>query len=117
MKKPDKRGVTAAKIVAGIAATLTLGANVNGCVYGPAGLNQNVYGPPPSSDTTLESSETSEPSDTTGKTERTEKPEPSISETSMVTYNMNEDVYGPPEDFDFSANQNEVVYGPPEDMG
>jgi len=113
MKKPDKRGVTAAKIVAGIAATLTLGANVNGCVYGPAGLNQNVYGPPPS-DTAMESTDTSE---TTGNTERTEKPEPAVSESTMATYNMNEDVYGPPEDFDFSANQNQLVYGPPEDMG
>lgn len=114
MKKPDKRGITAAKIVAGIAATLTLGANVNGCVYGPAGLNENVYGPPPSSETTLESSAASE---TTGNTERTEKLEPTVTETTLATYNMNEDVYGPPEDFEPSANQNVVVYGPPEDMG
>ncbi len=105
MKKPSKNGVTAAKVIAGIAATLTLGCNVNGCVYGPApildNLNGDVYGPPPTS--------------TTEETQDIEKPE--------ITYqtddNENEDVYGPPDGFDHKVdlNENEDVYGPPEDMG
>ena len=78
MKKPqNKKGITAAKIVAGIAATLVVGSNLNGCgVYGPPSPadndNPDVYGPPPS-ETTIESSESD---------------------------NMNDDVYGPPEAFD-----------------
>ena len=52
MKKPNKKGATAAKIVAGIAATLLMGSNINGCVYGPPlNINGDVYGPPPTDET------------------------------------------------------------------
>ncbi len=88
-KQSNKKGVTAAKIIAGIAATIALGCNVNGCVYGPPQ-------PPP----------TDEPEDTKITTEE--------DDTDITTNNMNEDVYGPPEDFDPSDNEMECVYGPPE---
>ena len=35
MKKPDNKTVTAAKIVAGVAMTFMVAANITGCVYGP----------------------------------------------------------------------------------
>ena len=101
MKKPsNKKGVTAAKIIAGVAATIALGCNINGCVYGPAPIettdydpttneNRTVYGPPAG-----ETSETAE-TDVTGGTDVTE-PEP----TFAPGYNENEDVYGPPEWFE-----------------
>ena len=91
MKKPNKKGATAAKIVAGIAATLLMGSNINGCVYGPPlNINGDVYGPPP-----------------TDETEETD-------ESYESDVNMNEDVYGPPQgEFSVDENEMECVYGPP----
>ena len=92
MKNPsDKhKAVTAAKIVAGLAATAALCLNVNGCVYGPEGM---YYEPPTDTD-------------------------PEISETTTFDPEENESptVYGPPSDetFDPEDNQNADVYGPPE---
>ena len=84
MKKAssNKKGMTAAKIIAGVAATVAIGCTVSRC-----NINGCVYGPPPD-----------DTDDTT------------------VTSNMNEDVYGPPEDFTTESNENEAVYGPPEDF-
>ncbi len=103
MKKPKDNGVTAAKIVAGIAATVTLGMNVTGCVYGPPiDPTRNevpaVYGPPE----TFETQDIKVPEDTSM--------DPSD--------NQNADVYGPPEFFntDPSDNLNPTVYGPPKSM-
>lgn len=94
MKKPNDKAITAAKIVAGVAAALTLAANVTGCVYGPP--------------TRVESE-----SSTTEKT----KAETTAPETTPdLKNNQNEDVYGPPEVFDTSENEVPAVYGPPEDF-
>ncbi|MBP5262643.1 MAG: hypothetical protein J6Z43_11015 [Clostridiales bacterium] len=93
MKKPSKKGVTAAKIIAGLAATVTLGCNVNGC---------GVYGPPQPPETT------DDPQETVITSEE--------DDTDVTKNNMNEDVYGPPEDFEPSDNEMDCVYGPPEDM-
>lgn len=54
MKKPNDKVVTAAKIVAGAAMVLTLGANLTGCVYGP-----------PPDRTSVDQSTVSESNDTT----------------------------------------------------
>jgi len=95
----NKRGATAAAIVAGLAcatALFTAKCNENATVYGPpptddsdykptANSNECVYGPP--------SVESFKPDD-----------------------NQNGDVYGPPPDesFDPADNNNADVYGPPE---
>ena len=89
MKKPSDKGITAAKIVAGVAAALALAANVTGCVYGP----------PPDESTTKKETTASE-----------------VKETVDPKNNQNEDVYGPPEDFESSENEIPAVYGPPEDF-
>ncbi|SCW49006.1 hypothetical protein SAMN02910456_01388 [Ruminococcaceae bacterium YRB3002] len=97
MKRPgaDKK-MTAAKIIAGVTATLTLGCNINGC---------GVYGPPPTETTNY---------DPTTNENRTVYGPPGA-ETYDPTNNENEDVYGPPEDFyDPDDNNNADVYGPPE---
>ena len=106
MKKPSKKGMTAAKIVAGVAATLLMGCNINGCF----GFNGSVYGPPPSDNDNPDvygppSIESDEETNDTKETD----------ETYNSDNNMNEDVYGPPAD-DFDPDDNEVVcvYGPPE---
>ncbi len=52
MKKPDNKTVTAAKIVAGLAMTFMVAANVTGC---------GVYGPP--ADSSDESQETQVPTE------------------------------------------------------
>ncbi|MCR5060163.1 MAG: hypothetical protein K6A80_03910 [Saccharofermentans sp.] len=100
MKKPNKKGATAAKIVAGIAATLLMGSNINGCVYGPPlNINGDVYGPPPTDET--EEIDGTDSADETG-------------ETYGSDVNMNEDVYGPPQgDFYADENEQDCVYGPP----
>lgn len=99
-KQQNKRGVTAAKIVAGIAATLVVGSNLNGCgVYGPPSVTDNdnpdVYGPP-ATESVVETDENDQ-------------------DETLETDNMNEDVYGPPQG-DFYAEDNEMdcVYGPPD---
>ena len=91
MKKPSNNKITAAKIIAGVIASLTIGANVTGCVYGP----------PPD-----------EPEETSRitKTEETEAPAPTVDPDD----NINADVYGPPEDFNVNYNEVPCVYGPPE---
>ena len=92
MKKPDNKTVTAAKIVAGVAMTFMVAANVTGC---------GVYGPPPE--------ETAESAPET-KTEETVAVEPTVDPDD----NINADVYGPPEDFNVDNNEVPCVYGPPE---
>lgn len=71
MKKPNNKTVTAAKIVAGVAATFIVAANVSGC---------GVYGPP--AEQSDESRETQEPTE--------------VSEVFETDDNMNGCVYGPP---------------------
>lgn len=91
MKKPSNDKITAAKIIAGVVASLTIGANITGCVYGP-----------PAEETASSTPET--------KTEETAAPEPTVDPDD----NINADVYGPPEDFDVDNNEVPCVYGPPE---
>ncbi len=91
MKKPSNDKITAAKIIAGVVASLTIGANITGCVYGP----------PPE--------ETAESAPET-KTEETVAVEPTVDPDD----NINADVYGPPEDFNVDNNEVPCVYGPPE---
>lgn len=103
-QQKNKKGVTAAKIVAGIAATLLMGSNINGCVYGPPSiidnLNGAVYGPPPT--------------ETTEATDESKDSKEDTDETFESDVNMNEDVYGPPQgDFYADENEQECVYGPP----
>ncbi|MBR3056751.1 MAG: hypothetical protein IKG93_02175 [Clostridiales bacterium] len=88
MKKPNDKAITAAKIVAGVAAALTLGANLTGCVYGP-------------------------PPDYTSKEQTTAS---ESKETTDPSKNQNEDVYGPPSDFTTEENELVPVYGPPSDF-
>lgn len=71
MKKPDNKTVTAAKIVAGVAMTFMVAANVTGCVYGP-----------PKDD----------PSDSSRETQETSQ----VVDDFDPDDNMNGDVYGPP---------------------
>ena len=71
MKKPSNDKITAAKIIAGVVASLTIGANITGCVYGP----------PPE--------ETAESAPET-KTEETVAVEPTVDPDD----NINADVYG-----------------------
>ncbi len=94
MKKPNDKAITAAKIVAGVAAALALGCNMTGCVYGP---------PPTSSDA---SDATKKQTTTASETEESIDP----------SDNQNEDVYGPPEFFETDKNEVPAVYGPPEDF-
>lgn len=93
MKKPNKRGVTAASIIVGLtAASAMMLTNCN--------FNGTVYGPPPTSD-----------SDETTQTEVTTEP---TDESIDPSRNENEDVYGPPDAFDPEDNIVSAVYGPPE---
>lgn len=87
MKKPVNNKITAAKIVAGVIASLTIGANITGCVYGPP---------------------VEEPSDNTDitKTEETE--------TAIVTVDPSEEAIVTLEEFDATYNEVPCVYGPPE---
>lgn len=91
MKKPDHKAKTAAKIVAGLAATAALCLNVNGCVYGP--------GP---------------------EEETTGHHDPDVTTTTEFNPEDNEvpAVYGPPSDETFAPEDNEpaTAYGPPSDM-
>ncbi len=87
MKKPSNDKITAAKIIAGVVASLTIGANITGCVYGP----------PPE--------ETAESAPET-KTEETVAVEPTVDPDD----NINADVYGPPEDFNVDNNEVPCVY-------
>lgn len=72
MKKPDNKTVTAAKIVAGVAMTFMVAANVTGC---------GVYGPPKD-----------DPSDSSRETQETTQ----VVDDFDPDDNMNGDVYGPP---------------------
>lgn len=99
MKKPDDKKMTAAKIVAGVAATLVVGANVSGCVYGPPpedptfGVPTEAYG----------SFYDYDPGDNNTVSEY-EAPyvDEDVEETSSfeTENNMNADVYGPPVDIE-----------------
>lgn len=114
MKKPSgNRKITAAKIIAGLAATAALGAGISGCIDPADNSNPEVYGPP--EDYTAVSSEPVESSEET--TEETTKVTTAPSESTFDPHdNEVPAVYGPPEDFDPSANEPVAVYGPPEDM-
>ena len=104
MKKPsdNHKKITAAKIIAGVAATAALCLNVNGCVYGPAGMSEETTESEPTAQETTE--ETTE--------------ETTTEETTFFNPDDNDDpdVYGPPDDFDPADNEVPAVYGPPEDM-
>ena len=111
MKKPDNKKLTAAKIVAGVAATLVVGANVTGCVYGPPPEETTSFNPSWEEPTEAYGSfEDFDPSDndTVAEYEAPEDPD--------MTDNMNADVYGPPSDFDMDDNLTPAVYGPPSDQ-
>ena len=71
MKKHDNKTVTEAEIVAGVAMTFMVAANVTGCVYGP-----------PKDD----------PSDSSRETQETTQ----VVDDFDPDDNMNGDVYGPP---------------------
>lgn len=95
MKRPSSGKITAAKIIAGLAATATIGAAVAGCVDPAFNETPGVYGPPPD-----------EPAVTTEEvTEET-----SEEETSTTTEAVTEESYDP------GDNEVPAVYGPPEDM-
>lgn len=111
MKKPDKKKMTAAKIVAGVAATMVMGANITGCVYGPPPEDPTPFNPSSAVPTEAYGSfEDFDPTDnyTVSEYEAPEDPD--------MTNNMNEDVYGPPSDFDMDDNFDAAVYGPPTDL-
>ena len=93
MKKPSKRGATAASIIVGLTASSAL-------LLSNCNFNGTVYGPPPTSDT----------DDTSYQTVESTEPETSID----PSQNENEDVYGPPDSFDPEDNIVPAVYGPPE---
>lgn len=105
MKKPSDNGkkITAAKVIAGVAATAAICLNLNGCVYGPEvppSQNQNaeVYGPPES----MMQVEETDPSDEAEDTKVT------IEESEFSAEdNQNPDVYGPPEDFERDPEETE----------
>ena len=105
MKKPSDNGkkITAAKVIAGVAATAAICLNLNGCVYGPEvppSENQNaeVYGPPES----MMQVEETDPSDEAEDTKVT------IEESEFSAEdNQNPDVYGPPEDFERDPEETE----------
>jgi hypothetical protein len=83
MKRPTSGKITAAKIIAGLAATATIGAAVAGCVDPASNETPGVYGPPPD-----------EPAVTTE-----EVTEEAVTEESYETEdNEVPAVYGPPED-------------------
>ncbi|SEW05368.1 hypothetical protein SAMN05216413_1001 [Ruminococcaceae bacterium KH2T8] len=105
MKKPsdNHKKITAAKIIAGVAATAALCLNVNGCVYGPGAVPEETE-----SEQTTAAQETTEETTEETTTEETTAFDPGD--------NDNPDVYGPPDDFDPADNDLPAVYGPPEDM-
>ena len=109
MKKPsNNQAKTAAKIVAGLAATAALCLNVNGCVYGPSQEEETTrHHDPVSNETTVFDPQENEVPAVYG---------PPSDETFDPDDNQNADVYGPPEDFDPSSNEAATVYGPPSDM-
>ena len=103
MKKPSENGkkITAAKVIAGVAATAAICLNLNGCVYGPEvppsdNQNPDVYGPPES----MVQVDETDPSDDVEETRIT------VDESEFsVDDNQNPDVYGPPEDFERGADE------------
>ncbi len=57
MKRPASGKITAAKIIAGIAATAAIGAAVAGCVDPASNETPGVYGPPPDETTVTTTNE------------------------------------------------------------
>ena len=105
MKKPSDNGkkITAAKVIAGVAATAAICLNLNGCVYGPEvppsdNQNPDVYGPPES----MVQVDETDPADEAEDTKIT------VDESEFSTDdNENPTVYGPPEDFERGEDETE----------
>lgn len=69
----SNRKITASKLVAGLAASVSISLNMNGCVYGP-------------------------PESRTSASDDLTKPETTVEDTTFdTTENVNVGVYGPPE--------------------
>ena len=103
------------------AAVMTAALNLTAC----NNRNAAVYGPPesgkPETDLSTEAESVKPEAESGTQTEqRVETELITETEAALTEFdpddNLNNDVYGPPEDFEMKNNMIPAVYGPPEDM-